>query len=160
MTTQGESRSRPFVRRGMRVLLRVAVVVVAGGSALGLVPYFVVASMITGFLVGQFSSKDERAPSNVSGNFVWWKRRARGAFHRCIRTTDPLLPARVSVWFGSCSQAFRRRAGQELSEPFAPNSGPTATGMAPPAGGPRQATMSWRIGVLSRNASTACMRAR
>jgi hypothetical protein len=63
----------------MRVLLWVAVVVAAGGLALGLVPYFVVASMITGFLVGQFSSKDERAPSNVSGNFVWWKRRVRGA---------------------------------------------------------------------------------
>lgn len=81
MTIQGEGSPGPFVRRGLRVLVWVAVVVAAGAYALGLVPDVVVTSMAVGLLVGQFVSKDERAPSDVSGSSSWWRRRARGAFY-------------------------------------------------------------------------------
>ena len=43
------------------------------------------------------SSKDVRAPSNVSGNFVWWKRRARGAFYTCWWVSILLFGVLINV---------------------------------------------------------------
>ncbi|MET3923680.1 hypothetical protein ABIB26_004646 [Arthrobacter sp. UYEF20] len=77
----GEIRLRPAVRRAVRRLVFAVVLVVAGGVALGLLPPFLVGSLITGFMVAQFATPDRKAPSDVSGGFAWWKRRARRAFY-------------------------------------------------------------------------------
>lgn len=97
MTNQEEGSSSPFVRRGLRGFVWVAVVVAAGAYALSLVPDFVVTSMAVGLLVGQFVSKDERAPSDVSDSCSWWRRRARGAFYTAWSVLVLLLGVLINV---------------------------------------------------------------
>lgn len=77
----GGTRLRPAVRRAVRVLVFAAVLVVSGGVALGLLPPFSVGPLVAGFMVGLFATPDRKAPSDVSGGFAWWKRRARRTFY-------------------------------------------------------------------------------
>ena len=78
---QGLLRLRPRVRRALRIFAFAIVIAVALCIALGILPYIVAASLIPGFVIGGLSSADRRAATDVSGGFVWWKRRVRRTFY-------------------------------------------------------------------------------
>ncbi|MDQ0241417.1 hypothetical protein [Arthrobacter bambusae] len=79
-----EIKLRPAVRRAVRALVFAAVIAVSACVALGLLPSYLVGPLIIGFVVTQFATADRKVPSDVSGGFAWWKRRARGAFYTAL----------------------------------------------------------------------------
>lgn len=77
----GLLRLHPRLRRALRIFVFLVMIAVALCVALGILPYIAATAMIPGFLVGGLSSVDRKVPTDVSGGFVWWKRRVRGTFY-------------------------------------------------------------------------------
>ncbi|MEZ2391749.1 hypothetical protein AB6813_19810 [bacterium RCC_150] len=69
------------LRRALRISVFAVVIAVALCVALGILPYIAATVMIPGILAGGLSSADRKVPTEVSGGFVWWKRRVRGTFY-------------------------------------------------------------------------------